>query len=221
MSIETFLNSATPPTQYTMHPSHASPGLYDGTSEESSPSSPSHGMQRYDQLYSSSGYYGVPQFPYVYHEAEYLQGSIEAVPLEFNIDGLYDETDRRRRRNPKDKNVSSQVHSRRRAQNRASQRAFRDRKEKHVKELEHRLQDLEEKHSSLSQSHELLQHEYDSAKKQLARLVQENESLRDPSSSSAANVLTPEESFDPGKGGDMLFNEPFFFDSADAGLSKE
>jgi len=156
------------------------------------------------------------QFPYVYHEAEYLQGSIEAIPLEINIDGLYDETDRRRRRNPKDKNVSSQVHSRRRAQNRASQRAFRDRKEKHVKELEHRLQELEEKHSSLS-------HEHESVKKQLARVLQENESLRDRTSSPASE-LTSDASFDPGKGGDidrLLFSEPYFFDAADSGMSKQ
>lgn len=53
----------------------------------------------------------MPQFPYIYQDTDFLQGSIEPVPLEFNIEGLYDETDRRRRRNPKDKNVSSQVHS--------------------------------------------------------------------------------------------------------------
>jgi len=165
----------------------------------------------------------MPQFPYVYQETDFLQGSIEAIPLDIDIDGLYDETDRRRRRNPKDKNVSSQVHSRRRAQNRASQRAFRDRKEKHVKELEHKLQDLEEKHNNLSESHEQLQQEYDTARKQLARLTQENESLRGPkgSSSITSGLLASDESFDPGKGGELLFSEPFFFDSADSGVSKE
>lgn len=42
---------------------------------------------------------------------------------------------------------------RRRAQNRASQRAFRERKEKHVKSLEHQLEDLHEKHQDLLQSY--------------------------------------------------------------------
>jgi len=206
-----------------MHPSHASPGLYDGTSEDSSPRSPIQRIQHYDQVYPNNAYFGMQQFPYVYHDAEYLQGPIEAIPLEVNIEGLYDETDRRRKRNPKDKNVSSQVHSRRRAQNRASQRAFRDRKEKHVKELEHRLQDLEEKHSDLSQSHETLQHEYNSTKKQLSIVLQENESLRDPTARTTNPLLTPDGSFDPGKGDmdRMLFTEPFFFDSVDSGMSKQ
>lgn len=92
-----------------------------------------------------------------------------------------------------------------------------------MKELENRLQDLEEKHSSLSHSHDLLRHEYNSAKKELARLAEENESLRDPtgSTSTTNELLASDESFDPGKGGDILFNEPFFFDSADSGMSKE
>lgn len=89
-----------------------------------------------------------------------------------------------------------------------------------MKELEHKLQDLEEKHSNLSQSHDLLRNEYDSAKKELARLVQENESLRDTTSSNTITneLLTPDESFDPGKEGDLIFNEPYFFES---GMSKQ
>ena len=42
---------------------------------------------------------------------------------------------------------------RRRAQNRASQRAFRDRKEKHVLRLEHELEELENKHRTLARSY--------------------------------------------------------------------
>lgn len=42
---------------------------------------------------------------------------------------------------------------RRRAQNRASQRAFRERREKHVKGLEHQLETLNEKHQDLLQSY--------------------------------------------------------------------
>ena len=42
---------------------------------------------------------------------------------------------------------------RRRAQNRASQRAFRERKEKHVQQLEAQLADLEAKHRKLERSY--------------------------------------------------------------------
>lgn len=62
-------------------------------------------------MYSNNAYFGMPQFPYIYQDSEFVSGPIEPIPLEVNIDGLYDETDRRRRKNPKDKNVSSQVHS--------------------------------------------------------------------------------------------------------------
>jgi len=214
MSIETYLNSSTPLAQYAMHP--LSPGFYDGTvSENSSPRSPISCIQHYDQVYPNNAYFGMPQFPYIYQEAEYLQKPMEPISLEVNIDDLYNESDRRRKKNPKDKNVSSQVHSRRRAQNRASQRAFRDRKEKHVKELEQKLGSLEEKHSTLAQDHEALQQEYESTKKQLARVQRENETLRDPTSKTVNQDLTRNGSFDPGKRGSdtegLLFNDTGYY----------
>ncbi len=64
---------------------------------------------------------------------------------------------------------------RRRAQNRASQRAFRDRKEKHTRELEQRLSELEGQHNDLSRSYESLQLEYTSVKQELDRLRKERE----------------------------------------------
>lgn len=79
---------------------------------------------------------------------------------------------------------SANTKQRRRAQNRASQRAFRDRKEKHVKEVEARLQELEGKYSDLSQSYETLQTEYVRAKQQLDKLNVE-EGARDSQSSSS------------------------------------
>ena len=42
---------------------------------------------------------------------------------------------------------------RRRAQNRASQRAFRERKEKHAQDLQRQLEELEKKHKELLDSH--------------------------------------------------------------------
>ena len=45
---------------------------------------------------------------------------------------------------------------RRRAQNRASQRAFRERKEKHAQDLQQQLNELEAKHRDLKDSYEKL-----------------------------------------------------------------
>lgn len=66
---------------------------------------------------------------------------------------------------------------RRRAQNRASQRAFRERKEKHVQHLENELETLESKHTSLEKSYSecegsraQLQRECNELREELARL---------------------------------------------------
>jgi AP-1-like factor len=77
---------------------------------------------------------------------------------------------------------------RRRAQNRASQRAFRDRKEKHMRELEQRLGELEGRHSDLSRSYESLQLEYSSAKTEVERLRKENARLEGSASSSSSTA---------------------------------
>ncbi|KAL9100627.1 MAG: hypothetical protein Q9163_004013, partial [Psora crenata] len=61
---------------------------------------------------------------------------------------------------------------RRRAQNRASQRAFRERKEKHVQHLERELELLETKHQDLEKS-------YVEAEGARAKLQREVEELRD------------------------------------------
>jgi len=54
------------------------------------------------------------------------------------------------------KKMTPAVLSRRRAQNRASQRAYRDRKDRRVKDLEEQLEDLERRHAKLSKDHEEL-----------------------------------------------------------------
>lgn len=61
-----------------------------------------------------------------------------------------------------------------------SQRAFRERKERHVKELEAKLNDLEEASSNLHDENERL-------KRELARVATENEILRATSSSGPSN----------------------------------
>ncbi|KAH8590245.1 hypothetical protein B0O99DRAFT_654982 [Bisporella sp. PMI_857] len=146
-------------------------GMYDGTSSESSASSPMN-YNGYDSTYGGSGYMQYSSYP-----MQYSPAPIGLIPVELDIEGIYEDHDRRRRKNAgNDKVVASHVHSeanifqRRRAQNRASQRAFRDRKEKHMRELEQRLSELEGRHNDLSRSYESLQHEYSCVKQELDRL---------------------------------------------------
>jgi hypothetical protein len=60
---------------------------------------------------------------------------------------------------------------RRRAQNRAAQRAFRERKEKHAKDLESQLAALTEKYRSLESSHTELNAAYDKLRKTIELLT--------------------------------------------------
>ena len=56
---------------------------------------------------------------------------------------------------------------RRRAQNRASQRAFRERKEKHAQDLQKQLDELAEKHSELQVSYDRLSRQNEELQKEL------------------------------------------------------
>ncbi|KAG9243906.1 putative AP-1-like transcription factor [Calycina marina] len=155
--------------------------VYGGTSSESSANSPMK-YNGYDISYSATGY-----LPYSPYPLQYAPAPITMIPVELDIESIYEGHDRRRRKNAgSEKAVAPHVHSvsistpppesqnnisqRRRAQNRASQRAFRDRKEKHMRELEQRLNELEGRHTDLSYSYKLLQHEYSSVKQELDRL---------------------------------------------------
>ncbi|PQE25513.1 bZIP transcription factor protein [Rutstroemia sp. NJR-2017a BBW] len=142
---------------------------YDGTSSESSASSPLN-TNTFDHVYGGNTYMTYPTYPMQYQPNGVPMGLI---PVELDIEGLYEDHDRRRRKNGSEKVVASHVHSRRRAQNRASQRAFRDRKEKHMRDLEQRLGELEGRHNDLSRSYESLQVEYSSVKQELDRLRKE------------------------------------------------
>ncbi|KAG2418708.1 hypothetical protein HFD88_001809 [Aspergillus terreus] len=66
--------------------------------------------------------------------------------------------------------------SKRKAQNRAAQRAFRERKERHVRELEEKVNNLQQESSTLMADNERL-------KQQLAKFTTENEILRATSQS--------------------------------------
>ncbi|KIW27603.1 hypothetical protein, variant [Cladophialophora immunda] len=71
---------------------------------------------------------------------------------------------------------------RRRAQNRASQRAFRERKEKHVKGLEYQLETLNEKHQDLLCSYNKQSDSIVRLNRKIAQLQADLEALRFPAS---------------------------------------
>jgi AP-1-like factor len=81
------------------------------------------------------------------------------------------------------------IHQRRRAQNRASQRAFRDRKEKRMKEINEKLAELQGEHSDLTRSYETLQAEYAMVKQELEALRRTYESVSPEFSSHVASEL--------------------------------
>jgi AP-1-like factor len=64
---------------------------------------------------------------------------------------------------------------RRRAQNRAAQRAFRERKEKHARDLEAQLAVLTEKYNKLESSHTELNASYDKLRKTIELLTQDDD----------------------------------------------
>ncbi|KAK4247817.1 hypothetical protein C7999DRAFT_14187 [Corynascus novoguineensis] len=92
--------------------------------------------------------------------------------------------------------------SRRKAQNRAAQRAFRERKERHVKDLESRLHELEQAQNEAVSENERL-------KRDLQRMETENEILR-ATSMVATNAGSPAAAA-PTTTGPMTYNPTDFY----------
>ncbi|KAH8811707.1 putative AP-1-like transcription factor [Xylogone sp. PMI_703] len=168
-------NTETADSSY-YQPVDMAPVIYDSNSD-SSTSSPVTTAGFDGVVFPGNAYLPYPAFPIHYPITSESLAQMGMIPVELDIKGLYEDHDRRRKRNGEEKIVSSHVHSRRRAQNRASQRAFRDRKEKHMRELEARLTELEGRHSELTASYDSLQVEYATAKEELDRLRKENDAL--------------------------------------------
>jgi hypothetical protein len=96
---------------------------------------------------------------------------------------------------------------RRRAQNRAAQRAFRQRQESHVNSLQRRLEDLRKKHQDLLQSYT---HKVDEVTKLNDRIEELNSEIVVVISSSAQSFndfVTPHE-FDAAPGSNMYYSGP-------------
>ncbi|SPO03869.1 related to YAP1 - transcriptional activator involved in oxidative stress response [Cephalotrichum gorgonifer] len=111
----------------------------------------------------------------------------------------------RRGQSNSDEDDMTPAQSRRKAQNRAAQRAFRERKERHVKDLENRLASLEDAQNLTANENERL-------KRDLQKMNTENEILRAtsgiPHNSSAPNSsLSPE----PTTTGPLHYNPTDFY----------
>jgi len=198
------------------HSTYTSGQYFDSTDDSSNPSSPYGSQVVFNanplqfEMYSNTGQ--IPQF--------YVQQP-PRIPIEFTGSTTLDQHDRRRRRSssstspPKDtKEVIPNMHLRRRAQNRASQRAFRQRKEQHVKSLEHQLEDLHEKHQDLLHSYTCQADEVSKLNSRIRELTAEVQALRSTSSSQAQpfSDLLPPDKFDKFDAfscpGDMLYDGP-------------
>uniref|UniRef100_L2FPR2 BZIP transcription factor n=1 Tax=Colletotrichum fructicola (strain Nara gc5) TaxID=1213859 RepID=L2FPR2_COLFN len=97
--------------------------------------------------------------------------------------------------------IKPQPESRRKAQNRAAQRAFRERKEKHVKDLEAKLANLEAEAQQKSTENERL-------KREMQKISTENEILRATSSMNGHHSSTSPE---PRMTGPMTYNPKDFY----------
>ncbi|CAH0017749.1 unnamed protein product [Clonostachys rhizophaga] len=96
--------------------------------------------------------------------------------------------------------------SKRKAQNRAAQRAFRERKEKHVKDLEAKLADLEAAQQQASVENERL-------KRDLQKVSTENEILKATTTTGGRNHLQSSSSPEPLVTGPMRYNPTEFASS--------
>ncbi|KAK0515933.1 hypothetical protein JMJ35_001967 [Cladonia borealis] len=169
------------------------PCAYDDASTDPSPSPP----MMYSSLDNSyHSYSSSASFPQYVDSQPQIINSIEFTDLT-----RPQMEDRRRRRShtTQDKESISNMRIRRRAQNRASQRAFRERKEKHVQHLEHELEELESKHRTLEKSYTDLDSTHAQLKQEVKQLRSELESVKSSREGSISEPSTQSSSqyFDP------------------------
>jgi AP-1-like factor len=127
---------------YYMYGGEADQYLESNTSESQSPSSSLYDMATGADYSSISNVYPSPE------PGEDEQPSAQQKPAA------------KRKRENRYKNAPPSVLSRRRAQNRASQRAYRERKDQRIKDLEQMLSDAKQRNDVLGQAYAALQAEY-------------------------------------------------------------
>ncbi|KAL8757921.1 MAG: hypothetical protein Q9184_004079 [Pyrenodesmia sp. 2 TL-2023] len=158
--------------------------------ETSTESSPSPRMVQYSNFDSMNGstYSNMINAQYLQQQQQDILNSVEFTDLTNPV-----HEDRRRRKSTtlEDKQAISNMRIRRRAQNRASQRAFRERKEKHVQQLEHELGTLEAKHHDLQKSHSDLGEANDRLKQEVEQLRSEIRTLKAVGDGSSVLGLSP------------------------------
>ncbi|KAK4871302.1 hypothetical protein LT330_000539 [Penicillium expansum] len=106
-------------------------------------------------------------------------------------------------RSSSEEKESAPAQSKRKAQNRAAQRAFRERKEQHVR-------DLEDKVNNLEQASDTLQADNERLKRELARFTTENEILRATSQHANRGNASANETPEPTVTGPMKFSPTDF-----------
>ncbi|DAA73344.1 TPA_exp: putative BZIP transcription factor (Fcr3) [Trichophyton benhamiae CBS 112371] len=119
----------------------------------------------------------------------------QSIPNENGEDGQQDR-DPRSSSEEKDSNMTP-AQSRRKAQNRAAQRAFRERKERRVRDLEQELTEYKQNFSNLLEDNEVL-------KRQMAKVATENEILR--ATSKVAHCHSPAHEPEPTTTGPMIYS---------------
>jgi len=199
---------------------------FDSTSESSSPDTPNMTSMMFN---NNSIQYDM--FQYGTAPANFYPPTQNGkIAVEYNNAATLDQADRRRRRSgststtTKEKDTIPNMHLRRRAQNRASQRAFRERKEKHVKGLEHQLEDLHEKHQDLLQTYTRQADEVGKLNNRIAELSAELNALRTCQDQSFSEMLMPDkfDKFDAFSAHDMLYSGPdSYFDKNAVDINSE
>ncbi|KHN98808.1 bZIP transcription factor (Fcr3) [Metarhizium album ARSEF 1941] len=145
-------------------------------------------------------YPGQQPTPQLHHQASSSNAHLSGALLGTRSDGADDSNHARVGSDEDDSLTPAQ--SRRKAQNRAAQRAFRERKEKHVKDLEAKLAHMEAAQQQASVENERL-------KRDLQKVSTENEILRATSSVSNGHRLS--HSPEPTTTGPMKYNPTDFY----------
>ncbi|KAL3468468.1 hypothetical protein BJX64DRAFT_282640 [Aspergillus heterothallicus] len=182
----------------------------------SGPFDPINYHQSFDPAFHATGQpYGGPQSPPDSYAKQSVSGSSEPIsagPYPGSIEGrdefLTDLSLVRSDSEEKDKEgLMTPAQSKRKAQNRAAQRAFRERKERHVRELEEKVTNLQAESSTLLADNERL-------KRELARYSTENEILRATTNASASGTPTHRRgspSEEPTETGPMIYSPTDFY----------
>ncbi|KAI0386624.1 hypothetical protein F5Y04DRAFT_67829 [Hypomontagnella monticulosa] len=129
-------------------------------------------------------------FQGMYPSPEHTDGSAEVAQAESQQQPTSKPAAKRKREN-RYKNAPPSVLSRRRAQNRASQRAYRERKDQRIKDLEVLLSEAQKKNDVLSQAYSNLQAEYIRLKREqdTANRYQQSNLVYDPTIGSASGDM--------------------------------